>query len=343
MCYASCENPEGPFEVNLTPIHTDDAQPLLLQRYMRSYAPTLLRREHDWLILHMMSTPQNLGGTWALGAMTAPHPVGPYTSPTFLLCPQSEVHLSPLLEFYPALVRDGRVYAPATSLAANRSYQTLYAADLEQAHLPEAWKLEQSGSLWHETLHPSEAVGIWGQTLAGQVSPDGELRVLAFSPSSDDVRTVHLARRPWLEPYRESFVLAAPNAASHALPRSIYATFSLDLDGTWSGSWSLSWGCSGPLGPDRVSADAVAHPAMLRERYTLYSSGEMVLFNGGGEVHSLGQLPTPPVLPLHLEQREMEVHLWLEGEFVWSIPLLARAGQLVVTAETGAHLGLALR
>ena len=336
--YACAENPEGPFEVNPKPIHTDDAQPLLLQRYIRSYAPTLLRRENDWLILHMMSTAQNLGGTWALCAMTATHPAGPYTPPTLLLYPQSEVHIPALLEFYPAFVHGGRVYAPATSLAANRSYQVLYAADLEQAHLPEAWKLEQSGSLWHETLHPSEAVGIWGQTLAGQVSPDGELRVLAFSRSSEDLGTVHLARRPWLVPYRESFVLAAPNAASHAVLRSSYKTFALELDGTWTGRWSLSWGCAGPLSSNQVGADAVAHPAMRRERYELYSSGEIVFFDEQGEVHSLGQLPTPPVFPLRLEQRETEVHLWLEGEFVWSIALPARAGRLEVSAETGAHL-----
>jgi len=336
--YAWSKQPEGPFEVDSTPIHLDQTQPLLLKRYQRAYAPTLLRREKDWLILHMMSTPQNLGGTWALCAMTAASPAGPYSPPTLLLYPQSEVHLPPLLEFYPAFVQGGRVYAPATSVAANRSYQALYAADLEQAHLPEAWKLEQSGSLWHETLHPSEAVGIWGQTLAGQVSPDGELRVLAFSRSSDDLGTVHLAHRPWLNPYRESFVLAAPNAASYAILRSSYKTFALELDGTWSGSWSLSWGCTGPLSSNQVGADAVAHLAMRRERYDLYSSGEIVFFDEQGEVHSRGKLPNPMVLPLRLEQHETTVDLWLEGKSAWSIPLPARAGRLEVTAEMGAHL-----
>ena len=305
--YASCNTPEGPFELASTPVHSDDAQPLLLQRYQRTYAPTLLRRRHDWLILHMMSTPLNLGGTWALCAMTAPRPAGPYTPPTLLLYPQSEVHLPPLLEFYPAFIHEGRVYAPATSVAANRSYQALYAADLEDAHLPRAWVLEQAGSFWHETLHPSEAVGIWGQTLAGQVSPGGTLRALSFSRSGDDLGTVHLARRPWEKPCRDSFVLAAPNAPSCAVLRCSYRTFALEVEGTWSGDWRLSWGSTGPLGPNQVGADAVAHPATRRERYELCSSGEMAHVDGQGEIHPLGRSPAPPRLPLRLARERRPV------------------------------------
>jgi hypothetical protein len=145
--YASSKQPEGPFEINETPIHVDTTQSLLLQRYQRTYAPTLLRRQNDWLILHMMSTPQNLGGTWALSAMTAASPEDPYSPPTLLLYPQSPVHLPPLLEFYPAFVHDGRVYAPATSVAANRSDQVLCVANLEQAYSPQAWTLEHGSQV----------------------------------------------------------------------------------------------------------------------------------------------------------------------------------------------------
>lgn len=336
--YAWAMQPEGLFELAAIPIHLDETQPLLLNRYQRAYAPTLLRREHDWLILHMLSTPQNLGGTWALCAMTAPHPAGPYSPPTLLLYPQSEVHHPPLLEFHPAFVQADRVYAPATSVAANRSYQALFAVDLEQAHRPEAWHLEQSGSFWHETLHPSESVGIWGQTVAAQVSPNGDLRALSFSRSSEDLGTVHVARRRWTEPYREVFVLAAPNAASHATLRSSYRTFALELTGTARGAWTLAWGCTGPLGPNQVNADATPHAAMRWERIELCSDGKAVFFDARGQAQPLGLSPAPLTLPLRLEQTETDVTLWLEGEIAWRVPLPARTGRLELIAETGTLL-----
>ena len=208
----------------------------------------MLRREHDWLMLCMMSTPQNLGGTWALCVVTALNPEGPYSSPTFLRSPQSKTHHPPLLEFYPAFVFEGQVHAFASSVAANRNYQAHFAADLEEAHRPEMRRLEQGGSPWHDTLHPSEAVGIWGQTLAGQVSAEGNLRVLAFSRSNNDLGTVHLARRPWTEPYRKAFVLSAPNAESHALLRSAYSGFNLEIIGAGSRGMESVLGLHWPAG-----------------------------------------------------------------------------------------------
>ena len=338
LAYARGMRPEGPFERAPTPLHLDTEQPLLLDRYQRSYAPTLLRRERDWLMLCMMSTPQNLGGTWALCAMTALSPEGPYSPPTFLLSPQSATHHPPLLEFYPAFVFGGRVHAFASSVAANRNYQAHFAADLENAHKPEAWRLEQGGSLWHDTLHPSEAVGIWGQTLAGQVSNEGKLRVLAFSRSHDDLGTVHLAQRRWDQPYREAFVLSAPNADSHALLRSAYSSFNLTIDGQARGAWSLSWGCTGPLGPDRNSAGARPHPAMRRNSFELHSSGRVSHWDALGTRHQIGQTAQPLTLPLRLEQTEHTVSLWNGDALVWQHPLSAVTGRLILSVEAGSFL-----
>lgn len=338
LAYAKGLRPEGPFERASQPLHLDLEQPLLLDRYQRTYAPTLLRRERDWLILCMMSTPQNLGGTWALCAMTALDPEGPYSPPTFLLSPQSETHHPPLLEFYPAFVFGEKVHAFASSVAANRSYQAHFTADLEEAHRPQAWRLEQSGSLWHDTLHPSEAVGIWGQTLAGQVSPEGDLRVLAFSRSDEDVGTVHLARRSWVKPYREAFVLSAPNAEGHALLRSAYRSFNLELNGHARGAWSLSWGCTGPLGPDRNGADARPHPSMRHNSFELHSSGRVSHWDALGTCHPLGQAAKPLTLPLRLEQTENAVSLWNAEALLWQHPLAAPTGRLMLSVEAGSFL-----
>ena len=51
------------------------------------YGGTLLKRgDSDWIVLTAMSTRGNAGGVWALAALTATDPAGPYTAPNLLLC-----------------------------------------------------------------------------------------------------------------------------------------------------------------------------------------------------------------------------------------------------------------
>ena len=70
-----------------------------------------------------------------------------------------------LAEFYPAFIFEGYVYAPATSVALNRSFQTIFRAPLELAHLPEKWEIFRYGSVWHDQLNEdTHELGIWGQT-----------------------------------------------------------------------------------------------------------------------------------------------------------------------------------
>src|SRR5262249_38517006 len=148
---------------------------------------------------------------WALFCMTAPRPEGPYSKPEPLLAPQLDKFLPPLAEFYPAFLHDGRIHAPATSVAANRTFQSIFSAALEEAHRPEVWTVEQYGSVWHAEPEPAEVYGLWGQTISGQVGPEGILRACYFCKDGADRGTVSLARRPWNTPYRDGFVLSAPN------------------------------------------------------------------------------------------------------------------------------------
>ena len=211
LAYARAERPEGPFVRAGEPIHAESRQELLLGKYKRIYGGTLLRRKNDWLILAAMSTSQNAGGTWALVAMTAPEASGPYSSPRLLLYPQSRVYHPAPVEFFPSFTYAGHVYAPATSVGKNRTFQVVFRAKLEKAHQPEAWQIYQHGSCWHAEPEEWEANGIWGQTFSGFVDKEGVLMVMAPSKDEQDLGTINLAQRSLDNPYRDGFVLSATN------------------------------------------------------------------------------------------------------------------------------------
>ena len=142
--YAWSDKPQGPFRRTAKPVHDDRTQPTIGGHYVRTYGGTLVRRKADWLIISAMSTPRNAGGTLAQVAMTAQKPEGPWSKPTLLLCPQSDVFHPQIVEFFPAFANQGFVYAPATSVAANRTFQVVFRAPLEEAHDPKAWSITNS-------------------------------------------------------------------------------------------------------------------------------------------------------------------------------------------------------
>jgi hypothetical protein len=260
IAYASADRPEGPWVCAQAPLQDDGARRPVLGVYVRAYASTLLKRKHDWLILHMMSTRHNGGGTWGHFAMTAPRADGPYCDPIPLLLPQSEIFHPPVSEFFPAYAADGRAYATATSVAANRTFQSVFSAPLEEAHAAGAWRLEQCGSVWHAEAVPSEAQGIWGQTFSGQPAPGGMLRAMFPAKTADDVGTIGLARRPWRRCYRDGFALSACRAPALASLRRVFDDFDLQAEISAAGPYAICFGCRGPLGPDGCGADCRMHP-----------------------------------------------------------------------------------
>ena len=187
--YAWAEKPEGPFHRAREPITRSRALPLLLGKYQRTYAATLLRRKHDWMILAMMDRAPN---SWALFCITAPRPEGPYGERILLRNVEGEKFHPPLLEFYPAFTHGGFVYAPATSVALNRNYNALFRAPVERAAEPGAWELFENGSVWHAEDVENEAYGLWGQTFSGWVDRHGVLQ--AMFPSRERTRPGHSER-----------------------------------------------------------------------------------------------------------------------------------------------------
>lgn len=350
--YAWAERPEGPYTCAPTPIHDDAAQAPVLGRYVRAYASTLVRRRKDWLILHMMSTPGNAGGTWGLFAMTASEAAGPYGEPVPLLLPQSDRYHPPLAEFFPAFVHGGRVYAPATSVALNRSFQSMFSAPVEEAHRPEAWRIERLGSLWHVEPEPWEARGIWGQTLAGVVAPDGRLRVMFPCKNASDVGTISIAGRPFAKPLRHGFVLAGPNAPAYAILRRSFTAFELEMEATGRGAWRLAWGCRGPLGSDHHLADSRPHEAMQRSRLELRIEARawrLVRADDRGELTALDEGVFREMTPelagkksrrarLRLTCAPDQMTIEIGAETVLTKRERAVAGRIELVAETGSYL-----
>lgn len=341
--YAWAERPEGPYTPALKPLDDDAGRQPLLGRYVRSYASTLIRRRNDWLILHMMSTPGNAGGTWGLFARVCTDLEGALGEPVPLLLPQSDIFHPPLAEFFPAYVHAGRVYAPATSVAANRSYQSLFSAPLERAEDPKAWRLERTGSLWHAEPVPWEAFGIWGQTFAGCPFGRGRLRVLFPSKMREDVGTISMATGTVRHTLRDGFVLSGPNAPSVAILRRIWQQFRLTVRLEAMGDWRLCWGCAGPLGPNHHLADSAPHELMFMDRTELRFRShrcEVVRVDVAGRETTLGSLARPfgDALHLRIEQEARRVRVRCGEEIAFEAPLEAQPGRIELIADRGGFL-----
>lgn len=271
--YAWSDRPEGPFHAVPRPIaSTRDMQPLR-GKYRRLYASTLVRRANDWLVLTLTDSGPYYG--WALLGMTAAAPEGPYSPPTLLLHPETPRFHPPLLEFFPAFVHEGCIYAPATSVAMSRNYQALFRVPIERALEPGAWELFQAGSVWHAEPVEHEYFGIWGQTFSGFVGADGRFSVMFPSRDSNGMGTINLASRPWSMPFRDrGFVLSGHDAPSVTLLRRGGPATRLDTELETRGLVTIMWNATMPIGPNRVSSNATINSIMLTRYSGLEIDGE---------------------------------------------------------------------
>ncbi|HOZ45658.1 MAG TPA: hypothetical protein PLO37_08760 [Candidatus Hydrogenedentes bacterium] len=260
--YAWSDRPEGPFIRTTRPVYSTRAHPVYRGKYRRAYAQTLIRREHDWLALAMMDSAAHY--SWALVGMTAPQAEGPYSEPVFLRCVDDAYFHPPLMEFYPAFVHDGWIYAPATAVARNRNFQGVFRVPIEASMSAEAWQLYQYGSVWHAEDIEHEHFGIWGQTFSGFVDKGGELNAMFPSRDGHGFGTINMASRPWNTPYRDhGFVMSAHGAPSLALVKRRYGAFRLELRAQWRGTVAVVWAYQAPLGPNAPAADSMLHPLSL--------------------------------------------------------------------------------
>jgi hypothetical protein len=316
--YAFARSPAGPWIRDPRPIHAESTQPIIPPGYKRIYAGSIVRRAKDWLILASMSTPGNGGGMWAFVGMTATSPRGPYSPPVFIHRPQDGGWLPMPVEFFPAFVHEGFVYAANTSVARNRGYQVIFRAPIEAAHDPGAWSAWQAGSLFHAVPTRSEACGIWGQAFNGFVDPHGVFRIMYPARDPDSRGTIHIASRPWDRPFSRGFWLSAPNAPSLGIVQRRFREFSLDLELEASGPWRLLWNHGGPLGPDRAHAESVLSPLTLRDCISLRAGAGGVLNVDG--IDAAGQ--ARPIWTMPLADRR-----------TWRLSVRQRAGRVEVVSD----------
>jgi hypothetical protein len=261
LAYAWAEKPEGPFHRAPEPITRNKELKPLLGKYQRTYAATLVRRKHDWMIVAMMDHAPN---SWALFGMVAPNPEGPYGERILLRNVEGDGFHPPLLEYYPAFAHRGFVYAPATSVALNRNYNALFRAPLERAAEPGAWELVQNGSVWHADDVENEAYGLWGQTFSGWVDANGVLQAAFQSRDPRGMGTVNVAARPWNKPLRRSgFVMSGHQGPSLTLLQRAFTGYRLNARLRVRGTVRLLIDYDGVLGPNEPQSDATLHPLAL--------------------------------------------------------------------------------
>lgn len=321
LAYAWAEQPEGPWRRAPQPITRNSKLSKLGGRYQRTYAATLLRRKDDWLILGMMD---HAPSSWALFAMTAPQPAGPYSERRLVRQVEGDYFHPPLLEFFPAFQREGFVYAPATSVALNRDFNAVFRAPLERADEPGAWTLFQCGSVWHAEDCEAEHFGIWGQTFSGCVDARGALQAMFPSRDAAGRGTINLAQRPWKTPLRKrGFVLSGHQGPSLTLLRRAYDDFTLDAELRLRGACRLLLDYAAPLGPSAPASDATLHPLMNTRYLALeLASGQWRLLRqtaaGQGEMLASGPLDQRPRRTLRVQRQEGRLALAVDGRALWA-------------------------
>lgn len=322
LAYAWAEKPEGPWHRAPQPITRNTTLPKLLGRYQRTYAATLIRRPHDWLIVAMMDAAPN---AWALFTMTAPRPEGPWSERQLVRNVERDDFHPPLMEFFPAFTHKGVLYAPATSVALNRNFNVLFQAPLKRATEPGAWRIAQHGSLWHSEEVENENYGLWGQTISGSVDADGTLRAMFNSRDASGFGTVNLARRRWKQPLRaRGFVLSGHQGSSFTCLRQTFRQFSLETTLRLRGTASVIWDYRGVLGPNLPQSDATLHP-LAKTRFQavqLSPTGwQVIRVDEQGRTNALasGILTNHPTWQISLQRKgDGRVRLQIDGKEIWT-------------------------
>lgn len=340
IAYAWADKPEGPWTRAKTPVTRNTELPLIENRYRRTYAATLIRREKDWMITGMMDDAPH---SWTLFVMTAPNPEGPYSERKLVRNVRDNYFLPPLMEFFPSFVHDGYLYAPATSVALNRDYVVMFRAPLEKATETSAWEIYQNGSNWHSESVESEFDGLWGQTFSGQIEKN---TLWAMFPSRDEQNrgTINIAKRTWDKPFREKgVVLNAHAGPSLSLLRAAYGEFEIKGRVTVNGTAQLVWDYEGILGPDKATSDATLGTGVHRSYASLqFSANEwkIISYDNKGQqtTEAKGDFVTDEERVFTLRRNDVgNMRLMIDDQIVWRGTLYAKDGK-VIPSQIGWYL-----
>ena len=240
--YAVADRPEGPFSVSEEPlkINTQYRNSPLLDRYWRMYAPMIVKRKDDWVMLYMMDTSPSR--SWALVASASEKPEGPYSEPVFIKNVEQKTYYPPLMEYFPAFSHKGYVYFPATSVALNRNYQLINRVRTEDVMDPGKWETFSAGSFWHSINEDNEYAGIWGQTITGFIDDQDSLFVMYPSRNKENYGTINLAKTSWTHLNKNrGFNLVSCEGPSFTYIKKGINLEHLDMDFNLAGTMRIVW------------------------------------------------------------------------------------------------------
>lgn len=342
IAYAVAERPEGPFVRDKRPLQTWKTTKLILGRYNRPYAQTLIRRKDDWLILADMDHAPN---SWAIYAMTSKAARGPYSEPVLVRHVEDDYFHPPLMEGYPAFVHDGYVYAPTTSVARTRNFNCIFRAPLERAHEEAAWELWRHGSVWHAEDVENEHFGIWGQTFSGFVDDrDGVLHTMFPCRDENGMGTINLAHRKWDQPLKNGFHLSGNAGPSMTLLRKTYGDFELGAQFTLRGTAQLMWDHNGLLGPSAPTSDAIPHPLSQRRTMSLTLGSKegtwSVTHSEGQAVEAAGKVGPRSDWHIALRRRGETMQFSLDGKTLWEGNVPMKPGGVGWYLQPDTHLSV---
>ena len=320
---AWADSPTGPFRRVGRPVFRNSLLHGKYGRFDRFYATTVIPRRNDYLALILCDTRQDFA--WGLAGCTADTPEEGFGEPVMLLCPDLPGYYPAPVEFYPAFVVEDTVYAPATSVCANRNYQVLFAAKLEDAHRPDAWRLVRDGSLWHARPLPEERFGLFGQTINGMVDGTGAFRVMYASRDDRGCGTLSVASRPWSEPFSDGFTVSGHAAPSVVLLRDAYRTFTLESEFSLHGGYAdLLFGFHGRIGADRPVSDCAPCGESLTAYTALRVGGQVWSLVSEGRLIRTGRVGAA-IRTVRIERGEKTLRAFANGECLFTLETAAES------------------
>ena len=335
---AYAQSPAGPFTRLSKPLWSNYEGSRKLGRFSRAYGTTVLKRKSDWIAFVLCDSGDYY--SWGLVCMTADKPDGDWSEPTVLLSVDRPEYYPSPVEFYPCFAVDETVYAPATSVAMNRNFQTMHTAPLEDAHRPEAWTLAGNGNAWHARPIPDEKYGIWGQTYHGFVNKtNGKFTVMYPSRDERGFGTLSVAQRLWEQPYSDGFTFSGHAGKSVSPLMRAYKNFSLAMEFEFTGTVEIAFDYNGILGPETPTADSTPSKETLSDYKALQLSGDSFQFvtvNPSGEVTILSEeknLTQDKNIRLNLNVNDKGVRCTVNGVILNVPDITVKGGPLALIAH----------
>ncbi|MGD8777367.1 MAG: hypothetical protein PVH88_00215 [Ignavibacteria bacterium] len=315
--------PEGPFTLKKIVLSNQlfNEDPLF-GKYNRCYAGTLLKVKDQWVILYMMDSEGYY--SWGLFAISAPSPEGPWSEPVLIRGCEGDYYYPPLLEYFPAFQHNDNIYAPSTSVAANRNFQCMLKVSSEDVMNPDKWEMMYEGSLWHSLNVENEYAGIWGQTFSGVIDDKGKFKVMFPSRDPNNLGTINLASVSWDKIHKEKgFVLTGHEGPSFTTIPNFYQHPEVHAEFSYYGTVSFAMNYLAPVGPNYPMAGSVLHELMFtsHNRLELNESQWMLLsVNHTGKTNTIskGNFAKGDKTDLKITTENQETFIYLDKKLVWN-------------------------